>query len=94
MQNKNIERDVYVKPPKEAECNVNILWKLNATIYSLNDAFRSCYVGIKREKVELDGIVSQSDASIFVWLNELQLNGLLCTCVDNPLFGGTQPFCK
>ena len=31
----------YVRPPKEAECNVKVLWKLNTTIYGLNDASRS-----------------------------------------------------
>ena len=44
LQKKNIDRDVYVKPSKEAECNVNVLWKLNTTIYGLNGASRSWYL--------------------------------------------------
>ena len=31
LQNKNIDRDVYVKPPKEANCQSDKLCKLNAT---------------------------------------------------------------
>ena len=38
LQNKNIDRVVYVKPPKEADCQDTTLWKLNTTIYGLNDA--------------------------------------------------------
>ena len=38
---KQKNRVVYVKPPKEAEYQDITLWKLNTTVYGLNDASRS-----------------------------------------------------
>ena len=38
---KQKNRAVYVKPPKEADCQDITLWKLNTTVYGLNDASRS-----------------------------------------------------
>lgn len=32
LRNENIVKDVYTKLPKETECNVNILPKLNSSI--------------------------------------------------------------
>ena len=47
MQGKSIERDVFIKPPKEA--NTNKLWKLNTTVYGLCDAPREWYLIVKKE---------------------------------------------
>ena len=33
LQGKSIQRDVFIKPPKEA--NTNKLWKLKTTVYGL-----------------------------------------------------------
>ena len=35
---KIIVRFIYVNPAKETECIINVMWKLNTTIYDLNDA--------------------------------------------------------
>lgn len=61
LWNKNINWDAYVKPPKEAECNDNVLWKL---ILQCTDQIAS-----ECEEIELVGlhaIVSQSYPSAFV----------------------------
>ena len=39
LQGKNIEREVFVKPPKEARTEK--IWKLNRTVYGLKDAARA-----------------------------------------------------
>ena len=39
---------VYVKPLKEADCEDTMFWKLNTTIYRLNDASRSWYLNVKK----------------------------------------------
>ena len=44
----NIDRAIYVKPPKEAHCHDTTLWKLNTTIYGLDDASRSWYLNVKK----------------------------------------------
>ena len=50
LQNRNIGRIIYVKPPKEANCKSNTLWKLNTTIYGLNDASRSWYLKVRTSR--------------------------------------------
>ena len=69
LQNKNIDRIVYVKPPKEADCQDAMLWKLNATIYGLNDASRSWYLNVKKELIGLGATVCKSDSAVFIWHN-------------------------
>ena len=56
LQNKNIDRVVYVKPPKEADCEDTLLWKLNTTIYRLDGASRSWYINVKKEVIGLGAI--------------------------------------
>ena len=45
IQGKKIDRDVYLKSPKEAEASK--LWKLNITAYGLCDAPRAWYIRVK-----------------------------------------------
>ena len=49
LQNKNIDRVVHVKTPKEANCEDTTLRKLNTTIYRLNDVSRSWYLNVKKQ---------------------------------------------
>ena len=44
-------RVVYVKPPREADCQDTTLWKLSTTIYRLNGASRSWYLSVKKELI-------------------------------------------
>ena len=46
LQNKNIV--VYVNPLKKADCQDITLWKLNTTIYGLNNVSRSWYLNVKK----------------------------------------------
>ena len=39
LQRKPIERDIYLKPPKEV--NSQKIWKLNTTVYGLGDTPRA-----------------------------------------------------
>ena len=57
LQNKNIDTVVYIKPPKEADCQDTTLWKLNTTICGLNDTSRSWYLNVKKELIGLGAIV-------------------------------------
>ena len=45
LQGDVISRDVFIRPPKEA-CT-NKLWRLNKTVYGLNDASRSWYLKLR-----------------------------------------------
>ena len=90
LQNKNIE--LFTKPPKEADCQDTALWKLNTTIYRLNDASRTWYLNVKKELTGLGATVLKSDSAVFIWHNQSKVNGLLCIYVDNFLFGWTDFF--
>ena len=90
LQNKNIE--LFTKPPKEADCQDTALWKLNTTIYRLNDASRTWYLNVKKELIGLGATVLKSDSAVFIWHNQSKVNGLLCIYVDNFLFGWTDFF--
>ena len=90
LQNKNTDRVVYVKPPKEADCQDTTLWKLNTTIYGLSDASRSWSLNVKKKLIGLGAIVCKSDPAIFIWHSQSKVNE--CTHVDDFSFGGTEPF--
>ena len=92
MKNKNKDRVAYVKPSKEAHCQDTTLWKLNTTIYRLNDASRSWYLNVKIELIGLHAIVCKSEPAVFIWHNQSKINGLLCTNVNDFLIGGTAIF--
>ena len=69
-----------------------MFWKLNTTIYRLSDASRSWYLNVKKELIGLGAIVCKSDPTVFIWHNQSKVNRLVCTHVDNFLFGGTELF--
>ena len=70
LQNKNIDRVVYVKPPKEADCEDTMLWKLNTTFYRLSDASGFWYLNVKKELIGLGATVYKSDPAVFIWHNQ------------------------
>ena len=57
LQNKNIDTIVYVKPPKEADCQDTMLLQLNTTIYGFSDTSTPWYLNAKKELTGLDAIM-------------------------------------
>ena len=43
LQGNVLQRDVYIKPPKEANVSDGCVWKLSRCLYGLNDAARQFY---------------------------------------------------
>ena len=83
-----------VKPPKEVDCQDTTLWKLNSTIYRLNDAAISWYLNVKKELIGLGAMYVKSDLAVFICHTQSKINGLLCTHLDGFLFGGAELFLK
>ena len=90
LQGKKMERTCYLKPPKEAMTSE--VWKLNKVVYGLKDAARAWYDSLVGFLEELKGIRSQLDPTIFYWKEEGCLIGVLCTHVDDFIYGGNSQF--
>ena len=92
LQGKCIEREVYMRPPKEAQSTK--LWKLNKTVYGLTDAPRSWYLRLREAIIELGLKVSFLDHGLTYFHLQEELSGILAIFVDDILYAGCQHFLK
>ena len=91
LQGKPIVREVYMRPPLEA--NTNKLWKLKKTVYGLRDAPRQWYLRVKSIICELGCKLSSIDNSLFMSHNSSgSIVGVIAVFVDDVLYGGTVNF--
>ena len=90
MQGKEINREVFLIPP--AEANTDKLWRLNKTVYGLSDAGRTWYLHVREERTQIGVEVSSYDEAIFFWRNGNNLEGIVCSHVDDFFWGGTLTF--
>ena len=91
LQGEIIQREVYLKPPREG--NWHGLWKLRKTVYGLKDAAKAWYCKVVSVIKEMGGEKSRLEPNIFFWKdNRGKLKGLLCSHVDDFCFGGTEEF--
>ena len=90
LQGKPIERDIFIRPPKE--CNTKQIWKLKKTVYGLSDAPRVWYLRLREELIKLGAHVSTYDQGLFYWHSEGMLQGIIISFVDDQLWGGTSKF--
>lgn len=91
LQGQQIDRDILIKPPKEAKTTK--LWKLNKTVYGLADASRSWYLKLKQELIKLYGKPMELEGSIFCWYDDHNnLQGIMGCFVDDVIWGGTEAF--
>ena len=92
LQGSPIDRDVYLKPPKEVDDSVGMLWKLNKCIYGLKDASRVWYFTVRSTLLQLGCIQLQVDPAMFYWFHNNKLCGLFLIHVDDFIWGGTSEF--
>ena len=93
LQGRPFDREVYVKPPKEAMSGK--LWRLNKCIYGLKDASRQWYLTLRDEVVRNGGKVSMHEPGLFFTQNkEGSMTGLMPCHVDDLLWAGTNTFKK
>ena len=90
LQGAPIERDVFIKPPKEA--NTSFLWKMLLAPYGLNDAGRQWYVRWKGEIMLIGMVPCKYDQALFMWYENGVLAGIMACHVDDILYGGSQQF--
>ena len=92
LQGKRLDRDVYIRPPLEAE--TDNLWKLNKCMYGLADAPRMWYTELIETLEKLGMEVSLYDESFLFWRYNDKLRGLMGVHVDDFLNGGSLQFQK
>ena len=82
MQSKELDRLVYLDPPKEANVPPAYIWKLSKCVYGLTNASRSWYLTLKVELLKSGAVVSKYDQAIFTWYFGNKLQGIIATHVD------------
>ena len=87
FQGNEIEREVILKPPKEAGA-VGKLWKVKKCVYGLNDAPRNWYFSIRKELPLHGGHQSSVDSGMFFWHEKGELLGMFIIHVDDFIWSG------
>ena len=90
LQGKEMERDVFLEPPKEANEVPGWLWKLLRPVYGLVDSPERWYLRVVEILVGvLKGTQSKFDKGLFYWKNAHgALIGIMSIHVDDFYFGG------
>ena len=91
LQGNELDREIYLKPPKEAKCPGR-LWRLNKAVYGLDDASRFWYFRVKEELTRLGCKKSKYDSSLFVSHDQNGLQGIIIVHVDDFMWSGTESF--
>ena len=92
LQGKTIERDIYIKPPKEAEMEDGHLWKLKKCLYGLNEAARQFYQSVAECLSSLGCTKSALDPALFYMKEDGQLRGMIACHIDDFLHAGDHIF--
>ena len=92
LQGQAIDREVYIKPPKEASSGPDVIWKLKKCLYGLNDGARMFYLSVRKKITELGCLVSTVDPSLFFYIDKCGLAGILVSHVDDFLHAGNNEF--
>ena len=87
LQGKELDRLVYLEPPKEAN-----VWKLSKCVYGLSNASRSWYLTLREELLKSETVVSKYDQAIFTWYFRDKLHGIIVTHIDDFCFAGSEIF--
>ena len=92
LQGKDMDREVYLTPPKESNCDTGFLWKLKRCLYGLNDAARQFYKSVENFLIEKGCKKSSMDLALFLLMKDDSLQGIIASHVDDFLHCGTQYF--
>ena len=92
LQGNVFDRDVYVKPPREAQCSDQVLWKLSKAVYGLVDASRHWFMSIKDRLISFGCAQSKLDKAYFTWYEGATLSGMIIIHVDDFIYAGSERF--
>lgn len=92
LQGKRLDRDVFLRPPKESETPDDIIWKLHHCLYGLKDGARQFFLSVKEEMHTLGFQQQKLDPAVFILRNGMELCGMICCHVDDFLHAGNETF--
>lgn len=90
LQGKELDREIYVKPPKESGTPSHKIWKLKHGLYGLKDGARQFYESVKEELLKLGFTQCNLDPAVFYIQENKKLRGMICCHVDDFLHAGDQ----
>ena len=93
LQGSKMDRDVFIKPPREAE-EKGKLWKLIKCLYGLKDASRKWYFRVLNKLKELGFQQAFCDKAVFFLIKDNKLLGVIALHVDDFLHAGDPYFNK
>ena len=91
LQADNLDRQVYVRPPKELKKS-GLIWQLEKPVYGLIDSARNWYASISQFLISVGCQVSLYDKALFSFHHNNKLCGLTLLHVDDFIFSGNQKF--
>ena len=94
LQGDDITRNVFVRPPPEANCAPGVVWLLKRCVYGLTDASLKWYMRVKKVMIGEGAEMSSLDPSVFIWRKNSDVVGILAIHVDDFLWSGNTYFCK
>jgi transposase InsO family protein len=92
LQGNPLEREVYLKPPKEFQSD-NHVWKLKKAVYGLNEASRAWYNRVESEFKKVGLTKCKYDEALFYKKDHKgKLLGAIAIHVDDFIYGGCKEF--
>ena len=91
LQGELLKREIFVKPPKEANANGK-LWLLLQAAYGIVDGGRLFYLKLSEKLCELGMHRVHSDGALFTYVKEGKLHGLVTTHSDDLILAGDKIF--
>ena len=92
LQGKEVDRDIFIRPPKEANVSPGRIWRLKKTLYGLNDGSRQYYLSVREFLISCGCEVSSVDPSVFFYMHAGELSGVIVSHVDDFLHSGSHLF--
>ena len=95
LQGEDVDREVFVKPPKERRIKC-VIWKILKRAYGFTDASRFFYLELSSTLIDLGCIQSKFDPAVYLYYgNNGSLEGIVLTHVEDLLHGsGSSEFYK
>ena len=91
LQGEKLDREVFMEPPIEKR-KPNTIWKLQKSVYGMNDAGRRWFFKVEETLVTLGCKQSSLDHCLFFYRSKGELKGIILVWVDDIFYAGQNEF--